>query len=136
MGPYHFLCPYLSISKDLDTLSQVTHLPLLYIMGFSKRMPKVMIPLVECSSHAIGGAISLCHWKFIFLEIVGDKRMKILVIMDILILILWFYGYIWDISTNILEKNINRSKIDQNSWKYIKINNIIRSIINILKLFC
>ena len=33
-------------------------------------------------------------------------------IMDILVF--RFYGYIGDISTDILEKNINRRKIDQN----------------------
>ena len=39
-------------------------------------------------------------------------RMKILVITDILVL--QFYGYIGDISADILEKNINKPKIDQN----------------------
>ena len=41
--------------------------------------------------------------------------MKISVITDILIL--RFYGYIRDISMDILEKNIDKLKIDQNSWK-------------------
>ena len=39
-------------------------------------------------------------------------RMKILVITNILIL--QFYLYIEDISTDILEKNIDKPKIDQN----------------------
>ena len=40
-------------------------------------------------------------------------RMKILVITDISVL--QFYGYIRDISADILEKNIDKPKIDQNS---------------------
>ena len=44
--------------------------------------------------------------------------MKILAITDILVL--WFYGYMGDISMDILGKNIDRQKIDQNSWKYKK----------------
>ena len=41
--------------------------------------------------------------------------MKISVIIDISVL--QFYGYIGDISANILEKNIGRLKIIKNSWK-------------------
>ena len=40
-------------------------------------------------------------------------RMKISIIMNILVLS--FYGYIGDISMDILKKKI---KIDQNLWKY------------------
>ena len=29
----------------------------------------------------------------------------------------WFYGYIGEISMDILEKNFGKQKIDQNSWK-------------------
>ena len=61
-------------------------------------------------------------------------RMKISVIMNIWVL--RFYGYIGDISVNILEKNIDKPKIDQNSWKCKNCKNIIRNIIDILKLFC
>ena len=42
--------------------------------------------------------------------------MKILVITNISVL--RFYGYIGDILTDILEKNIDRLKIVKNSWKY------------------
>ena len=42
-------------------------------------------------------------------------RMKISVITDISVL--RFYGYIGDISTDILEKNIGKVKIVKNSWK-------------------
>ena len=41
--------------------------------------------------------------------------MKILVITNISVL--RFYGYIGDISADILEKNIDRLKIVKNSWK-------------------
>ena len=59
---------------------------------------------------------------------------KILVITDISVI--WFYGYIDEISTDILEKIFDKQKIDQNSWKCKKpCNNIIRSIIDNLKLF-
>ena len=47
--------------------------------------------------------------------------MKISVITDISVL--WFYEYIWyirDILVDILGKNIDKLKIDQNSWKYKK----------------
>ena len=40
------------------------------------------------------------------------SRMKISVITDILVF--RFYGYIEDISVDILKKNIDKSKIDQN----------------------
>ena len=61
-------------------------------------------------------------------------RMKISVITDISVL--RFYGYIEDISTDILEKNIGRLKIVKNSWKCKEnLIIIIRSIIDILKLF-
>ena len=41
--------------------------------------------------------------------------MKISIIMDISVL--RFYGYIGDISADILEKNIDKHKIVKNSWK-------------------
>ena len=49
----------------------------------------------------------------------------------------WFYGYIREILTDILEKKFSKQKIDQNSWKCKKkpCSNVIRSIINNLKLF-
>ena len=53
------------------------------------------------------------------------------------ILVLRFYGYIEDISMDILTQNISGPKIVQNSWKCKNktIKNEIRSVINILKLF-
>ena len=51
--------------------------------------------------------------------------------------VLQFYGYIENISADILKKkNIDKPKIDQNSWKYKKKphRNMIRSITNIFKL--
>ena len=48
--------------------------------------------------------------------------MKISVITDILIFRFYRYiGYIGDILVDILGKNIDKLKIDQNSWKYKKI---------------
>ena len=58
------------------------------------------------------------------------------------ILVLRFYGYIEDISMDILTQNISRPKNDQKSWKCKKkkkkktLRYILRSIIIILKLFC
>ena len=43
------------------------------------------------------------------------SMMKILVITDISVT--WFYRYIGEISTDILEKKFDKQKIDQNSWK-------------------
>ena len=67
-----------------------------------------------------------------------QAMIKISVITDILII--RFYGYIEDISMNILTLNIGWPKIDQNLQKciyiYITFRNEIRSIIDILKLFC
>ena len=62
--------------------------------------------------------------------------MKILVIIDISLI--WFYGYIEKISIDILKKNFDKQKIDQNSWKCKKKprNNVIKNIINNLRLFC
>ena len=50
-----------------------------------------------------------CLWK----NWKKKSRMKISVITDILVF--WFYGYIGDISMDVLEKNIDKPKIDQNS---------------------
>ena len=67
-----------------------------------------------------------------------QAMIKISVITDILII--RFYKYIKDISMNILTLNIGWPKIDQNLQKciyiYITFRNEIRSIIDILKLFC
>ena len=47
--------------------------------------------------------------------------MKISVITDISVFRFYGYiGYIRDISVDILKKNIDGLKIDQNSWKYKK----------------
>ena len=49
------------------------------------------------------------------MDIMLQPRMKISVITDISVLRLYGYiGYIRDISADILEKNINKPKIDQN----------------------
>ena len=55
------------------------------------------------------------YWKeilIILLNYLERANMKILTITDILVL--RFYGYIGDISMDILEKNIDKPKIDQN----------------------
>ena len=61
--------------------------------------------------------------------------MKILVIINISIL--QFYGYIENILVDSLKKNINKIKMDQNSWKYKNQchKNVIRRIIDILNFF-